>query len=298
MCWVIFGEFFAYVLIVNLLLNSLYRPYKEIEKLYQRFADGQVYEELFQAEYEWMPRWDEVMKRIRHLLNKQDAIRMSKKQAEYLALQNQINPHFLYNTLEAIRGDAICAGLDSIAETTEALSVFFRYSITGVDSLVTLEEEIDNVENYFTIQHYRFGEKIKLQITTPKEDELLQLKLPKLTIQPFVENAIFHGLERKVEGGTVRVKLDTTVHKLMITISDNGVGMPEEQVDKINRYFERVAVSYVGEEKKKRGGIAMKNVNSRIKLLFGEQYGVHLYSVEKIGTDVQIILPKIRKREL
>ena len=298
LCWVIFGEFFAYVLIVNLLLNSLYRPYKEIEKLYQRFADGQVYEELFQAEYEWMPRWDEVMKRIRHLLNKQDAIRMSKKQAEYLALQNQINPHFLYNTLEAIRGDAICAGLDSIAETTEALSVFFRYSITGVDSLVTLEEEIDNVENYFTIQHYRFGEKIKLQITTPKEDELLQLKLPKLTIQPFVENANFHGLERKVEGGTVRVKLDTTVHKLMITISDNGVGMPEEQVDKINRYFERVAVSYVGEEKKKRGGIAMKNVNSRIKLLFGEQYGVHLYSVEKIGTDVQIILPKIRKREL
>ena len=286
------------MLIVNLLLNSLYRPYKEIEKLYQRFADGQAYEELFQAEYEWMPRWDEVMKRIRHLLNKQDAIRMSKKQAEYLALQNQINPHFLYNTLEAIRGDAICAGLDSIAETTEALSVFFRYSITGVDSLVTLEEEIDNVENYFTIQHYRFGEKIKLQITTPKEDELLQLKLPKLTIQPFVENAIFHGLERKVEGGTVRVKLDTTVHKLMITISDNGVGMPEEQVDKINRYFERVAVSYVGEEKKKRGGIAMKNVNSRIKLLFGEQYGVHLYSVEKIGTDVQIILPKIRKREL
>lgn len=176
--------------------------------------------------------------------------------------------------------------------------MFFRYSITGVDSLVTLEEEIDNVENYFTIQHYRFGEKIKLQITYPKEDELLQLKLPKLTIQPFVENAIFHGLERKVEGGTVRVKLDTTVHKLMITISDNGVGMPEEQVDKINSYFERVAVSYVGEEKKKRGGIAMKNVNSRIKLLFGEQYGVHLYSVERIGTDVQIILPKIRKREL
>ena len=298
LCWIIFAEFFLYVLIINMLLNVLYRPYKEIEKLYQRFADGQAYEELFQAEYEWMPRWDEVMRRIRHLLNKQDAIRMSKKQAEYLALQNQINPHFLYNTLEAIRGDAICAGLDSIAETTEALSVFFRYSITGVDSLVSLEEEIDNVENYFTIQHYRFGEKIKLQLTYPKDEEILQLKLPKLTIQPFVENANFHGLERKVEGGTVRVKLDTTVHKLMIIISDNGVGMSEEQVDKINSYFERVAVSYVGEEKKKRGGIAMKNVNSRIKLLFGEQYGVHLYSVEKIGTDVQIILPKIRKREL
>lgn len=295
LCWVIIGEFLFYVIIVNLLIQFLWRPYKELEKLYQGFIEGQIYEELFKTEYEWMPQWEEVMKRIRHLLNKQDAIRMSKKQAEYLALQNQINPHFLYNTLEAIRGDAICAGLDSIAETTEALSVFFRYSITGVDNLVTLEEEIDNVENYFTIQHYRFGEKIKLEITYSQDEEILQLKLPKLTIQPFVENAIYHGLEKKVDGGTVKVKLETTLHKLLITISDNGVGMPEEQVEKINNYFERVAVSYVGEDKKKRGGIAMKNVNSRIKLLFGEEYGIHVYSAESIGTDVKIMLPKIRR---
>lgn len=293
--WVIIGEFLLYAFLINWIVNSVVKPYEEMKKLYQRFAEGEAYEELFELDYEWMPQWNEVMRRLRHLLNKQDAIRMSKKQAEYLALQNQINPHFLYNTLEAIRGDAICAGLDSVAETTEALSTFFRYSITGVDRLVTLEEEIENVENYFTIQHYRFEEKLKLEITYPKEEEVMRLRLPKLTIQPFVENAIYHGLEKKVEGGTVRVKIDTTVHKLLITISDNGVGMPEEQVEKINHYFEKVAVSYVGDDKKKRGGIAMKNVNSRIKLLFGENYGIHIYSVEGAGTDIKVILPKIQR---
>ena len=298
LCWLIAGEFFVYALLVYLLLNGLYKPYKEMEKLYQCFANGQAYEELFQAEYEWMPGWDEVMERIRYLINKQDAIRMSKKQAEYLALQNQINPHFLYNTLEAIRGDAVCAGVDSIAETTEALSVFFRYSVTGVDALVTLEEELDNVKNYFTIQYYRFGDRTRLQISYPEEDKILQLKIPKLTIQPFVENAIHHGLEKKMEGGIVKIKLDTTENKLIVTIYDNGVGMPEEQVERINAYFERVAVSYVGEDRKKRGGIAMKNVNSRIKLLFGEQYGVHVYSVEKIGTDIIVTLPKLEKRQV
>ncbi len=293
--WVIIGEFLLYAFLINWTMACLVRPYEDMKKVYQRFADGEAYEELFEMDYEWMPQWNEVMRRFRHLLNKQDAIRMSKKQAEYLALQNQINPHFLYNTLEAIRGDAICARLNSVAETTEALSIFFRYSITGVDNLVTLEEEIDNVENYFTIQHYRFGEKLKLEITYPQEEEILRLRLPKLTIQPFVENAIYHGIEKKVEGGIVRVKIDTTVHKLLITISDNGIGMPEEQVGKINDYFEKVAVSYVGEDKNKRGGIAMKNVNSRIKLLFGENYGVHVYSVEGTGTDIKVTLPKIQR---
>ncbi|MCB6202128.1 sensor histidine kinase [Extibacter muris] len=294
---VILAEVIVLLILTYLAAEYVLKPYQEMRRLYQRFIDGQVYEELFDTEYELMPQWDEVLKKIRHLLNKQDAIRMSKKQAEYLALQNQINPHFLYNTLEAIRGDAICAGLYSVAETTEALSIFFRYSITGVDRLVTLEEEIDNVENYFTIQHYRFGEKLKLQITYPKEEEVLQLRLPKLTIQPFVENAIYHGLEKKVNGGVVRVKVDTTEHKLLITVSDNGVGMPEEQVEKINGYFEKVAVSYVGDDRKKKGGIAMKNVNSRIKLLFGEDYGVHVYSVAGIGTDVKVMLPRLRRGE-
>lgn len=300
------GALFGWVAAVEVLLYGglgagivkyLYRPFEDTAKLYQRFADGQAYEELFESGHILMPQWDKVLNKFRHLLSKQDAIRMSKKQAEYLALQNQINPHFLYNTLEAIRGDAICAGMDSIAETTEALSIFFRYSITGVDSLVTLEEEIDNVENYFKIQYYRFGEKLKIRMNFPEDEDVFRLEIPKLTIQPFVENAIYHGLERKIQGGTIEVKVESTSNKLLITISDDGVGMPEETVSKINGYLEKVAVGNVGENVRKRGGIAMKNVNSRIKLLFGEEYGVQVYSTEHIGTDIKIILPKLRKGE-
>lgn len=295
---VIFGiSLTVYAVIAAGINKYLRRPYRETAKLYQRFVDGQAYEELFENSYVLMPQWDKVMMKFKHLLNKQDAIRMSKKQAEYLALQNQINPHFLYNTLEAIRGDAICAGMDSVAETTEALSIFFRYSITGVDHLVTLEEEIDNVENYFKIQYYRFGDKLRIQLDYPEDEDVFQLQIPKLTIQPFVENAIYHGLEKTVEGGTIKVKIETTANKLLITVSDNGVGMHEEVVEEINSYMEKVAVGNVGENRHKRGGIAMKNVNSRIKLLFGENYGVHVYSTLNIGTDIKIMLPKLREEE-
>ncbi len=280
------------------IINSkILKPYHELAVVYEKFYNGEVYEELFDLKYMVMPNWDKVIQRMKHLLNKQDAIKMSEKQAEYLALQNQINPHFLYNTLEAIRGDAICAKMYGIAETTEALSVFFRYSITGVDKLVSIEEEINNVENYFKIQYYRFGDKIKLYLKNTSSDEVKQLLIPKLTIQPFVENAIFHGLEKRVAGGLVQIKIELTEKQVIVTISDNGIGMKEEEAEKVNLYFEKVAVSYVGESKTKNRGIGMKNVNSRIKLLFGEDYGITVYSVENIGTDIRVKLPKIRQGE-
>jgi len=295
LCWLAAFQFILYLVLILVLKRYVYKPADDVRRLYQRFVDDQAYEELFDSEYMLLPQWNEVMCKFKRLLNKQDAIKMSKKQAEYLALQNQINPHFLYNTLEAIRGDAICAGIDNIAETTEALSIFFRYSITGVDKLVTLEEEIDNVENYFKIQYYRFGAKLKLGIIYPEAEDITQYEIPKLTIQPFVENAIYHGIEKKVQGGAVKVKLETTARKILITISDDGVGMSEEMVEDINDYLEKVVVNHVEEGRKQMGGIAMKNVNSRIKLLFGEEYGIHVYSTAGIGTDIRIILPKVKR---
>lgn len=292
---VVFFDILINIIIGILITRHLVKPYQKMRRIGERFVSNEIYDELFKMEYEWTPGWNRVMQKIARLVDKQDAIKMSKKQAEYLALQNQINPHFLYNTLDAIRGDAICAGLNSVAETAEALSMFFRYSITGVDKLVTMEEELENVENYFTIQYNRFGDKLKLEIECTDTAEIMQCRIPKLTIQPFVENAIFHGLEKRIQGGRVKIKLDSTMNKLLITISDDGVGMSEEQVEKINSYFDKIAISYVGEDKKRRGGIAMKNVNSRIKLLFGEDYGVHIYSVEQMGTDVMITLPKLWK---
>jgi two-component system sensor histidine kinase YesM len=237
------------------------------------------------------------MQRISGMLDKQTAIQMSKKQAEYLALQNQINPHFLYNTLEAIRGDALDIGMNNIAQTTEALATFFRYTITEVENLVTLEDELENVENYFIIQKYRFGEKLNMEIDTGEDGTVLQSQLPKLTLQPIIENAVFHGLECKRGEGTIRIHVETTKSKLLISIVDDGVGMDEEQLEYINRRLHHLELNYDNENKEKNGGIALYNVNSRIKLLFGEEYGLYIYSNKNIGTNVRINLPIIVKEK-
>lgn len=211
--------------------------------------------------------------------------------AEYLALQTQINPHFLYNTLEAIRGDALCEGVETIAETTEALSTFFRYTISEPETLVPLERELDHVDNYFIIQKYRFGDRIALeQIHEDAGEEALKLMVPKLILQPIVENAIYHGLEGRGAGGKIFIKIELTDSRLLITVSDDGVGIAKEMVQKINENLahpDRIIVS------EGHHGIALANVSRRIKLLFGEYYGIKLFSVEEFGTQVIYTLPKL-----
>ncbi|WP_228351848.1 sensor histidine kinase [Variimorphobacter saccharofermentans] len=263
-------------------------------RLYHLFVEGKIYEELFKENIPFTAQSALVMNKFYQLLDKQDAINLSMKQAEYLALQNQINPHFLYNTLEAIRGDAIYAGVTSIAETTEALSSFFRYTITEVKALVTLADELQNAENYFKIQQYRFDDKIKMNIRFPENEEnVTLLRLPKLTLQPIIENAVFHGLEGKVEGGCITIEIETTNKSLLITVSDNGLGIPPQTLSRLNASLEEAAIPTTHEEIKSKGGIALRNVSQRIKLLFGEDYGIHVYSTLGFGADVHITLPKI-----
>jgi two-component system sensor histidine kinase YesM len=269
-------------------------PFHRIQKILRLFNQGHTNEQLFQMKDTFCKELPITMNRINEMLDKQTAIMMSKKQAEYLALQNQISPHFLYNTLEAIRGDALDAGMYNIAETTEALATFFRYTITEVENLVTLEDELENVENYFIIQRYRFGQKLNMEIKTGDDIGVLQSQLPKLTLQPIIENAVFHGLECKRGEGTIRIQVETTKAKLLISILDDGVGMEEDQLVKINQRLNHIEVNYMNDDKEEhRGGIALSNVSSRIKLLFGEEYGLHIYSNKNIGTNVRITLPLI-----
>jgi Predicted signal transduction protein with a C-terminal ATPase domain len=287
--------FIAFFITCLMLYRFVLVPYGKCRLLFRKFINGNTYKELFDEDYQVFPEMRTVLELFDKLLDKQNVIQLSTKQAEFLALQNQINPHFLYNTLEAIRGDALCAGLENIAEITEALSTFFRYTITETGNLVTLENELENVENYFTIQRYRFGEKLKMEIQLPEEKmDVLQLQIPKLTLQPIIENAIFHGLERKAEGGTIIIEVETTTDKVLISIRDDGVGIPEEELDSINKKLDHISVSYINEDKKKRESIALNNVCRRIKLLFGEEYGIHIFSIVEVGTDVRINIPIIK----
>lgn len=275
----------------------IYKPYKKNQKVLQLFVDGYTINEVFAQDVSLSPEMKEVINKVQEIMETYELLNANKKQAQYLALQNQINPHFLYNTLEGIRGEALSAGLGKAAKMLEALSTFFRYTISNLENLVTLEDELRNVYNYFIIQQYRFGERLKLSVEYNPDDEsdILSCRVPKLILQPIVENAINHGVERKIGIGKIRIKIECTKKRLIITVSDNGVGIAEEPLKKINNKLQGMSFDYIKQDDEKHGGIAIENVNSRIKLLFGEEYGIYLYSSLNVGTDVEITLPRVKE---
>ncbi len=221
--------------------------------------------------------------------------------AEYLALQNQINPHFLYNALESIRGDMLEEGNTKIAETLEALSMFFRYSVSDTGKLVTLEAELENVEYYCMVQKYRFGDCIQMEVIYDwNQPEILEIPVPKLVLQPIVENAIFHGLEKKIGGGKITIKIEITQSRLLIHVIDDGMGMPESILAPLNSNLKN-ALTY-GEDSISRDNhrsVALLNIAKRIQILYGVQYGLHIFSKVDYGTCVCLTMPiseKIRKK--
>lgn len=288
-------------IIIYLGYRMVYRRYKSINKLFHLYTEGYLVDNLLEQNIDISPTVSKVLRMLEDRLNKTEILNISKKQAQYLALQNQINPHFLYNTLEGIRSEALCSGMDGVASMTEALATFFRYTISNVDHLVTLEDELSNIENYYMIQQYRFGDKLSLSIEYDEDDDdlsVLNLHLPKLILQPIVENSIYHGIEPKIGNGSLKIRIDRTISRLIIKISDDGLGMQNSLLEELNNKLLTNSLEDVMEPKReKKGGIAVLNVNNRIKLLFGEEYGVHIYSTIDVGTDVEITLPIITEQE-
>ena len=214
---------------------------------------------------------------------------MLKKQAEIKALQNQINPHFLYNTLDCIRGMAIEQGADNIEEMTRALSGMFRYSISRKGKTKALmEEELANVNNYLRIQQYRFRNKIN--ITETIDPAAKKCCVPKLLIQPIVENAVFYGLEPKTGERNLNIEAYCTGKKLIVKVEDNGVGMSFDKLRTINDAM----CSGVSMGDNGRGTqLGIVNVNERLRLLYGEEFGLRIFSCPKVGTTIEMVLPII-----
>jgi len=292
----------AYFLLAAFFLFRLCWRWRMLERQVHNYCISDNIEGLMRQKLFCSRLIDRVMSIASTRFESVDYLNHSKNLAQYLALQNQINPHFLYNTLECIRSEAVLKGMDDISSMTEALATYFRYTISNVDNLVTVEDELKNVENYYTIQHYRFEEKISLKISLDKDSDsdILKWYMPKLILQPIVENAIYHGLESKVGQGELQIHLEHAAHRLIIRISDDGVGMPKERVNEINSRLLQISKNDLAtlSSSQKHAGIAIVNVNNRIKLLFGEVYGVHINSTENIGTDVEITLPVQVSREL
>ncbi|MDO4616192.1 MAG: histidine kinase [Lachnospiraceae bacterium] len=268
------------------------RQYRKLSE-FQRNRD---LDQLIHTDWEGDPILEPLFEEISKRLNGEENKKLQQKQAEVLALQNQINPHFLYNTLEAIRADALMAECDEIAETTEALATFFRYTISNVQEYVTFSDELDNVENYFTVQRCRFGDKINLELVMENE-ALLEARMPKLVLQPIVENAVIHGLEGKLGQGTVKIIIENSDKVLFLKIKDNGLGMSDDDVKQLNLELEQ-GNRASGGKKNKRGGIALRNVNSRIRLMFGDDYGMRIYSKDGVGTECCLTMPLLFEHEV
>lgn len=217
------------------------------------------------------------------------SLAMLKKRAEIKALQNQINPHFLYNTLDCIRGMAIEQGADNIEEMTRALSGMFRYSISRKGKTKALmEEELANVNNYLRIQQYRFRNKIN--ITETIDPAAKKCCVPKLLIQPIVENAVFYGLEPKTGERNLNIEAYCTGKKLIVKVEDNGVGMSFDKLRTINDAM----CSGVSMGDNGRGTqLGIVNVNERLRLLYGEEFGLRIFSCPKVGTTIEMVLPII-----
>ena len=224
-----------------------------------------------------------------------------RSQAEIFALQSQINPHFLYNTLDTIRSHALLCDATDIAAMTESLSTLFRYSISRPGEMATLKEELDNVRNYLLIQQYRFPDKVEYIVEGAEDETILNYQMPILTIQPIVENAIHHGLEMKIGKGHIKLRAIRTEDRITLMISDNGLGMSEEKLACLRQRLDGMQdrqKEYAGTGKRKRGGIALANVDRRLKFYYGQQYGLKVRSTLGVGTMVEINLPfELKKGE-
>lgn len=214
------------------------------------------------------------------------------REAEIEALKTQIEPHYLYNTLDVIRMTAITKDDKETAEMIDGLSGQLKYLIGGARDMVTLQAELDSVRNYFKIIKIRYENRFSLEIDVP--EELLELKVPQLILQPVVENAVKHGLKPKEEGeGVVAIQGMKSEDRLEITVMDNGIGMTEEKMAYVQKLLD--SQDTVKHAKSKSASIGLKNVYDRIKLIFGDTYSMEISSFEGIGTIVKYKLPVIEE---
>ena len=252
--------------------------YDEVERIEGNDEIGELYTEL-----------EQMMQDIRLLMSnvvdeqvQKEKLHTKQKEVEFKMLASQINPHFLYNTLETIRMKAVVNHQPEIVELVKMLAKTMRYNIQVTDRLVTLKEELQMVEYYLKIQEYRFGDRITSELTIDSDVDMKARILP-LTLQPFVENAFVHGLEEKACDARLVIHVYKKKDDIFIEIRDNGKGMDYYELGHLRKIMK--------DEQGDDNHIGVRNVNQRIRLLFGGEYGVEVDSEKNVGTKVVIHIP-------
>lgn len=232
-------------------------------------------------------RFNRMMDRIDKLFNALVTEQKLKKEAELNALQAQINPHFLYNTLNSIRCLAEINRQKQISVMIKSLIELLQNSIGKYDEFITLYEELNLANSYIVLQKSRFNNSFRVEYLV--DNELLEYKTLKFLLQPLIENAILHGIKDKgTEEGVIKIKVYKKDSKMVMEVIDNGNGMTQEEIDRI-----------FANDTKSRGsrfsGIGVKNVNDRIKLFFGDSYGLYYESEPGKGTTARIVVPLFKE---
>ena len=218
----------------------------------------------------------------------QHRILFEKQSIELQALQLQINPHFLYNSLETINGYAILHDENEISKMVVALSKMFRYSIENL-KIVNLGEELKHIKNYLILEEHRFQQKIKVQYEIP--EKYYMVDVVKLTLQPLIENAVQHGIKKQLENHLICIKAYEESGNLVIKIKDNGKGIPESRLEEIQSVLNFDSLNT--DEDDNLIGIGLLNVHRRIKIIFGQEYGINIISKENKGTTIKVKIPLI-----
>lgn len=229
-------------------------------------------------------RFNQMSFELKQLVDRIHIEQKQKTEAEINALQAQINPHFLYNTLSSVKWIAAIQKADKIVQVVEALIYMLRYTTSKFGDRVTIGDEIENIRNYITIQKVRYYNKLNVEYDI--DEELSGYSVLKFTIQPIVENAIFHGLSGREGEGLIKVQVRRQERDIIIVVEDNGTGMDQETIASIN---EKIA-GFKG----RFNNIGISNVNSRIKMHFGDQYGVYFESELGKGTKFMILIPAVK----
>jgi len=214
----------------------------------------------------------------------------SKREAELKTLQEQIKPHFLYNTLDTIHWMAQDRGASDIVQIVSALTSLFRIALSKGKEMISLADELEHVRSYLIIQKLRYEDKFDYSLCV--QEEVLPFQVLKLTLQPLVENAIYHGIKERRGHGTIRVDALRRDETLVLRVCDNGVGMSQEKLDNV-----RTLLTKAPAESSQKTGYGISNVNERIQLSFGKSFGLRFESELGEGTTVEILHPLIPGEE-
>lgn len=273
----------SFSLLLSIIISFLVtRPLNRMIKVIRKVRDGYldvVFDITTHDEFALLGiSFNEMTANIKDLIHKNAEIQKQENIAELLYLQSQINPHFLYNTLDSIRWTARRNRDIQVSKQVEMLSNMFRYYLSANSEYVTFEKEIEHIKNYLEIQKFRFKEKITFNLQF--ESGLMNLYTIKLVLQPLVENSIVHGLENKLENGFLSISGNIINDIVLITVEDNGLGT--------DQFLIMQQLNSKVEEKKV---FALKNINDRLKLHFGERFGIKFNSIPGHGTRVSLKLP-------